>query len=72
MFYTGGMKKLGMGIRTKFSDDLLWLPYLVLEYINFTGDKNILNLETTYLVGDLLNENQDEIVKEKLLKFSNF
>ena len=30
------------GIRTRFSDDLLWLPYVTLEYINSTADKSIL------------------------------
>ena len=48
------------GIRTRFSDDLLWLPYLVLEYINFTGDKALLDIETPYIEGKLLEEGQDE------------
>ena len=48
------------GIRTKFSDDLLWLAYLVIEYIEFTGDKTILDIETPFLEGVTLEENQDE------------
>ena len=49
-----------MGIRTKFSDDLLWLPYAVLEYINVTGDRSILNIETEFLDGEELEENELE------------
>lgn len=48
------------GIRTKFSDDLLWLAYMVIEYIDFTGDESILDIETPYLQGEVLEENQDE------------
>ena len=54
------MKKTGRGIRTKFSDDLLWLAYATLEYIEFTGDKSILEIETPYLQGAVLEEGQDE------------
>lgn len=60
MSFTGGMKKRGRGIRTKFSDDLLWLAYATLEYIEFTGDKSILDIETPYLQGVVLEEGQDE------------
>ena len=60
MFFTGGMKKHGRGIRTRFSDDLLWLAYLTIEYIEFTGDKSILDIETPYLQGQILEPNQDE------------
>ena len=60
MFFTGGMKKHGRGIRTRFSDDLLWLAYLTIEYIEFTGDKSILDIETLYLQGQILEPNQDE------------
>ena len=48
------------GIRTKFSDDLLWLAYLTIEYISFTGDKSILDIKTPYIEGAELEENQDE------------
>ena len=48
------------GIRTRFSDDLLWLPYLVLQYIHFTGDNSILEIETPYLKGAILEEGVDE------------
>ena len=48
------------GIRTKFSDDLLWLPYMVAEYIEFTGDYGILDIETNYVKGEVLEENVSE------------
>ncbi len=50
----------GRGIRTKFSDDLLWLPYAVIQYINYTGDYSILNVKTPYLEGAILSENETE------------
>ncbi len=48
------------GIRTRFSDDLLWLPYMVIEYIRFTGDYSILEIKTPYLKGAVLDEGVDE------------
>ncbi len=48
------------GIRTKFSDDLLWLVYAVCEYIEFTGDYSILDEETSYIEGAILSQNEDE------------
>ena len=48
------------GIRTRFSDDLLWLVYVVEEYIEVTGDRSILNIETPYLKGKVLEENEEE------------
>ena len=50
----------GRGIRTKFSDDLVWLVFMVEQYIYTTGDKSILNIETPYVKGDPLHEEQDE------------
>lgn len=48
------------GIRTKFSDDLLWLVFVVIQYIDFTGDYSILDIQTPYLIGKILKENEDE------------
>ena len=48
------------GVRTKFSDDLLWLPYAVIEYINITGDFSILREEETFLDDQILKDDEDE------------
>ncbi len=48
------------GIRTRFSDDLLWLPYAIIEYVKFTGDYEFINEEIPYLEGEKLKENEDE------------
>ena len=53
-------EETGRGIRTRFSDDLLWLVFVTIEYINFTGDKSILEIETPFLKGDILQEGEDE------------
>lgn len=48
------------GVRTRFSDDLLWLAYVTYDYIEFTGDYSILDVQTTYLNGNLLDDGVDE------------
>ena len=48
------------GIRTRFSDDLLWLVYVIEEYIDVTNDKSILDIETSYLQGKILSESEEE------------
>ena len=48
------------GIRTRFSDDLLWLCFVVYEYINFTGDYHILDEKVPYVKGELLSDGIDE------------
>lgn len=48
------------GIRTRFSDDLLWLCYVVSEYIEYTGDISILKEKTPYLKGNELEDGIDE------------
>ena len=53
-------EEVSKGIRTRFSDDLLWLVYVLAYYIKFTGDFSILDIETNYRSGKLLEESQDE------------
>lgn len=48
------------GIRTRFSDDLLWLAYVVFEYINYTNEYSILDLQEPYVTGQELPEGVDE------------
>lgn len=48
------------GIRTRFSDDLLWLVYVVTEYIEYTGDYSILDEQIPYITGPTLEEGIDE------------
>lgn len=48
------------GIRTKFSDDLLWLPYVTLDYLEHTEDFSILDETVPFLEGELLGNEEDE------------
>ena len=50
----------GRGIRTRFSDDRLWLVYAVIQYIKFTGDNQILDISVPYISGKKLEDGVDE------------
>ncbi|MBU6141522.1 hypothetical protein KGO95_00195 [Patescibacteria group bacterium] len=41
------------GARTLLSDPQLWLPYVALSYVSFTGDQAILDEVVPYLVGEI-------------------
>lgn len=45
----------GAGIRTYFSDDYLWLPYVLSEYVTRTGDISVLDEKTPYLEDKSMN-----------------
>lgn len=48
------------GIRTKFTDDLLWFPYVLYEYIEKEKDYSILDIEVPYVEMRALEEFEDE------------
>jgi len=47
------------GVRTRCSDDYLWLPFAICHYINARGDDAILDETIPFLQGRLLKEDEE-------------
>ena len=51
----------GQGVRTRFSDDLVWLPFAVDRYVRVTGDASILNEYAPFLTMRPLEPYEHEV-----------
>lgn len=49
----------GKGVRTRISDDYLWLPFVVSVYVTHTADTEMLGEKETFLQGRLLKDGED-------------
>ncbi len=50
----------GQGVRTRISDDRIWLPYAAAHYIGVTGDAAILDERVAFLDGPALQDGEHE------------
>jgi len=52
---------LSKGIRTRFADDLLWLPYIAAFYVASTGDAGVLDESAPFVTAEQLAPGEDEV-----------
>lgn len=50
---------MGRGVRTHFSDDYLWLPYVTCRYVSTVADTGILDERISFIEGRLLRPDEE-------------
>ena len=51
----------GAGVRTRFSDDLLWLPYAIQQYLQVSGDNALLEQSVAFIEGPTIPAGAEDI-----------
>ncbi|HEX7811371.1 MAG TPA: glucoamylase family protein [Burkholderiales bacterium] len=57
----------GRGVRTHFSDDLLWLPYAAAQYVEVSGDRDVLSESLPFIEGPELPQEQEDAYFEPVV-----
>ncbi|MDX1123355.1 glycosyl transferase [Sinorhizobium medicae] len=50
----------GVGVRTRITDDLYFLPFVVHHYVSTTGDVDLLDEQVSFITSPVLKEGQEE------------
>ena len=53
-----------VGIRSRYSDDMLWLVYVTYKYVEATGDKDILSVRVPYIKSRPLDDSEIDRYEE--------
>ncbi|HEX7369100.1 MAG TPA: glucoamylase family protein [Rhodanobacteraceae bacterium] len=54
----------GKGVRTRITDDLLWLPWCTTEYVRVTGDADLLDESIPFIEGRALAADEESVYED--------
>jgi cyclic beta-1,2-glucan synthetase len=58
------LPQTGVGVRTRISDDRIWLAYTAAHYLNTTGDTTILDASVAFIDGAKLAQGDHDLFFE--------